>query len=157
MVASCDIPVQVWMLFSTAPNLQGLFWKGIGPSGSFAPCCSISIRPTALRHIIHCLPLITVWKYQGQGSCIPLGASVGVLALCACMCATVSNVQNVPHMRDWGIKGSAEFHSTFFPLAHHVLHTLDLPQDPVSTRFRSANGWLGASGKVRVVALIVSV
>lgn len=136
MVASCDIPVQVWMLFSTAPNLQGLFWKGIAPSGPFASCCSISIRPTAPRHIIHCLPLITVWKYQGQGSRIPLGASVGVLALCACVrvCATVSNAQNVPHMTDWGgIKGSAEFHSAFSPLL--ITYSTPLTCHRISTPF----------------------
>lgn len=115
MVVSCDIPVQVWMLFSTAPNLRGLFWKGIGPPGPLAPCRSISIRPTALRHIIHCLPLITVWKYQGQGSHIPLGASVGVLALRACVCHCLQCAECSSH-DGLGYQGKRWIPQHFFPL-----------------------------------------
>lgn len=45
-----------------------------------------------------------------------------------CACANVSTqCAECPLYDDWSIEGSAEFHSTFFPLAHHVLHTLDLP------------------------------
>lgn len=105
------------------------FGKGIGPSGPFAPRCSIFIRPTALRHIIHCLPLITVWKYQGQGSRIPLGVSVGVSALRACACHCLQCWECPPY-DGVASQGKCWIPLHFFPLAHHVLHPFDLPQDP---------------------------
>lgn len=125
-MASCDIPAQVWVLFSVAPNLQGLFWT---PHRSPGPPYPVSLY----LHLTNC-PLshntLSAFNYCLEVSGLRVTHSIGSLWVRVCsvrVCDWVArlNVQRVLCMT-LGVLKEALNSTALFPLSHHVWHTLDL-------------------------------
>lgn len=110
-MARCDIPAQVWALFSTAPNLRGLFWTCIGLRGL--------LYATSLHlDLTNCSPshnTLSAFNYCLEGSGLRVTHSTG--SLCGSVgaaCVRVSiECAECPLYDDRGIEGSAEFHCAF--------------------------------------------
>lgn len=151
-MASCDIPAQAWVLFSSAPNLQGLFWTS---HWSPRPLCPMALH----RHLTNCTlshNTLSAFNYCLKVSGLKVTHSIG--SLCVHVWVSQLNVQHVLCMTA-GVLREVLNSTALFPLAHHVSHTLDLQVHQSMTCFRSANGLLGATGKCRqcVGAVITSV
>lgn len=70
--------------------------------------------------------------------------------VCA-VCVRASSVSTLhaecPLYDDWRIEGSAEFHNTFSPCSSRIAHPWPATTSAPLTRFKSANGLRGATGK----------
>ncbi len=124
-MASCDIPAQVWVLFSMAPNLQGLFWTSHwSPRPPYPVSLYLHLTNCTLSH-----NTLSAFNYCLEVSGLRVTHSVG--SLCVHVCAVrvrarVSrlNMQNVLCMTT-GVLREVLNSTALFPLAHHVSHTLD--------------------------------
>lgn len=149
-MASCDIPAQVWVLFSMAPNLQGLFWTSHwSPRSPYSVSLYLHLTNCTLSH-----NTLSAFNYCLEVSGLRVTHSVGSLwvHVCACMCACASvsaQCAECPLYDDWSIEGSAEFRSTFSPCSSRIAHPWPATTSAPRTCFRSANGLRGATGKHR--------
>lgn len=159
-MASCDIPVQVWVLFSMAPNLRGLFWTSHWSPRSPYPM-SLYLHPTncTLSH-----NTLSAFNYCLEVSGLRVAHSfwslcVHVCAVCVCTWLSRLKCAECPLYDGRSIEGSAEFHGAFSPCSSRIAHPWPATTSAPRTHFRRANGSQGATGKHRecVGAVIASV
>lgn len=139
-MARCDIPAQVWALFSTAPNLRGLFWTCIGLRGL--------LYATSLHlDLTNCSPshnTLSAFNYCLEGSGLRVTHSTGSLrGSVGAACVRVSiECAECPLYDDRGIEGSAEFHCafSFFISPPPTLITYCTASTPVQMASRAASG-----------------
>lgn len=107
-MASCDIPAQVWVLFSAAPNLQGLFWTSRRPPRPpYRVPLHLHLTNCALSH-----NTLSAFNY-----CLEVSGLKVTHSVCsACVHVPRMTAGRVLERNSTGLS---------LPLAHHVSHNLD--------------------------------
>lgn len=147
-MASCDIPAQVWALFSMAPNLPGLFWT---PHRSPRPPYPVSLY----LHLTNCTlshNTLSAFNYCLEVSGLRVTHSTGSLRVQ--VCAVMSVRDCLDSMRSvsfvWRLEywGKCWIPQHFFsPCSSRIAPPWPATTSAPQTCFRSANGLLGATGK----------
>ena len=149
-MASGYIPAQVWVLFSVAPNLQGLFrtshWS---PRSPYSMCLYLHLTNCTLSY-----NTLSAFNYCLEVSGLRVAHSSGSPCVHVCTVCQRTRVSRLkcaecPLYDGRGIEGSAEFHCTFSPCSSRITHPWPATLSAARTCFRSVNRSQEATRKPR--------